>query len=770
MVYFKKIIKKFKKNISHSSLIKILFNLLLKIFIKIKDYFNYKHDTYNKIYLNDEIFFRKILNKASNSKNINYSLIYNCLLDINELKKIINLIPIGSKEKIILFADKTCMHYFNLLGSGDVKVKYNLEAAGFENIKFFSRVNEDEFNKIKLNINNKVINYHNNLGNYNYEPIDWQIDFKSGYRWDNNKRYKKSGIVNPLGSDIKIPWELSRFNHLLILGEAYLLTKNENYAKEFIFEITDWIINNPPGFGVNWSCAMDVAIRACNMIFSFNFFSDSNLITDNFKKEFIKNIYIHGIYIINNLENTYYVKNNHYLSDIVGLLYIGLFLNNTKIGKKWQKFSIKELKNQMKEQIYEDGTDFENSTCYHKLVLELFFYSTFFASNKKNTIKNTINNSKTIIDCAIEIFGNHYVEKLKKMFIFLDAINNGNGKIPQIGDNDSGILHLFNADERVNFEYLIFMGAVFFNEEKLYFDKNKFYDEALWIFGHKAYEFYQLFNKRNIFREKNSLSFENGGFYILKNNDAMMIISAGKNGQNGIGGHTHNDKLSFIMSIEGEDIFIDSGTYIYTPLPYLRNKFRSTSSHNTVMVDKTEQNNFDEKDLFFLFNDSKVKVNKWFSNYDIDFFEGEHYGYLKLKDPLIHKRIIIFDKIKKYWIIQDRFINKGEHYYEINFILNNNLDLNENPKNSIITIKLNNRIVLNLIPIITDNINNINYLIENCYVSSSYGEKHEAKKIKYYLYEKSPIEFSFIITYNKSGNFSINEFEINELINNLSNA
>lgn len=764
MDYFKKIIKKFKKIISHSSLIKILFKLLLKIFIKIKDYFNYRQDIYNKIYLNDEEFIKKILTKESNSKNLDYSLIYNCLLDVKELKKIISLISIDSKDKIISFADKTCMHYFNLLGSGDVKVKYNLEATGFENIKFSSQINEDEINKIKLNIKNKVINYYSNLESYNYEPIDWQIDFKSGYRWDNNKWYKKSGIINPLGSDIKIPWELSRFNHLLMLGEAYLLTKNENYTKEFIFEITDWIINNPPGFGVDWLCTMDAAIRACNMIFSFSFFNDSNLITDEFKKEFIKNIYIHGIYIINNLENTYYVKNNHYLSDIVGLLYIGLFLNNTKIGKKWQKFSIKELKNQMQEQIYEDGTDFENSTCYHKLVLELFFYSTFFASSKKNTI----NNSKSIIESAIDIFGNQYIEKLKKMFIFLNAINNGNGKIPQIGDNDSGILHLFNTDGRTNSGYLIFMGAIFFNEEKLYFNKNKFYDETLWIFGYKAYEVYQLFNKRNTFGEKNSLSFKNGGFYILKNNDAMMIISAGKNGQNGIGGHTHNDKLSFIMSIEGEDIFIDSGTYIYTPLPDLRNKFRSTSSHNTVMVDKAEQNSFDEKDLFFLFNDSKVKVNKWFSSYNIDFFEGEHYGYLKLKEPLIHKRIIIFDKIKKYWIIKDKFINAGKHYYEINFILNNKLNLNENPKNSTITIKLNNKIVLNLIPIITNN--NINYSIENCYVSDSYGEKHEAKKIKYYLNEKSPIEFSFIITYNQSDNFSIAEFEINELINNLSNA
>ena len=45
-------------------------------------------------------------------------------------------------------------------------------------------------------------------------------------------------------------------------------------------------------------------------------------------------------------------------------------------------------------------------------------------------------------------------------------------------------------------------------------------------------------------------------------------------------------------------MFIDPGTYLYTPLPKERNTFRSTSSHNTVSVDNKEQNQFIEKYLF----------------------------------------------------------------------------------------------------------------------------------------------------------------------------
>ena len=59
--------------------------------------------------------------------------------------------------------------------------------------------------------------------------------------------------------DIKVPWELSRFQHFTILGQAYILSKEEKYAQEFVNQVTDWIEHNPVGFGVNWACPMDVA-------------------------------------------------------------------------------------------------------------------------------------------------------------------------------------------------------------------------------------------------------------------------------------------------------------------------------------------------------------------------------------------------------------------------------------------------------------------------------------------------------------------------------
>ena len=94
-------------------------------------------------------------------------------------------------------------------------------------------------------------------------------------------------------------------------------------------------------------CSMEIAIRACNWIIGFQYFKDSKLINNKIALEFCKSILMAGIHISNNLEERYSrVKTNHYLSDLVGLLYIGIFFKNSKLGKKWISFAVKELKKQ----------------------------------------------------------------------------------------------------------------------------------------------------------------------------------------------------------------------------------------------------------------------------------------------------------------------------------------------------------------------------------------------------------------------------------------
>jgi len=450
----------------------------------------------------------------------------------------------------------------------------------------------------------------------------WHRDYFAGKKWNRNVYYRK---VNYFDGDPRTVWELNRFHFLLPISIAFEKTGEEKYVEKFKELIEGWIVANRFKFGINWNCPMEVAIRASNWIVAFEVFKKSSKIDAFFIKKFVKALYLHGYFIYSNLEYQESLTSNHYLADLCGLFYIGLFFKDFSFGKEWLEFSISEFEKEIEKQVYTDGIDFESSTYYHRLATEFFFYPLFLVQ------KNNIN------------FSEQYQGKVKKMFEFLFSIMEENGQLPQIGDNDSGFLHMIEKDERKVCNFLK-LGLSFFGE-------------------------------RSLERKKR---FEKGGVYILGNNRDILIFSATPNGQNGNGGHTHNDKLSFQLTIGVEEFIVDPGTYIYVGNPAERNYFRSVFSHTTVLVDNKEQNDF--LTLFSMKDESQAEVLEFYDTSEKSFISAQHYGYRKIKDSLIHRREILLIKKEKCWQVTDVITNekkhlKNTHLIQWNIILHPNVKI-----------------------------------------------------------------------------------------------
>ena len=92
--------------------------------------------------------------------------------------------------------------------------------------------------------------------------LPWHTDFKTGREWPLEYACEMQYAELDRPTDVKVPWELSRCQHFTSLGQAYWLTGDDRYAREFVAEVDDWIDRNPWAFGVNWACAMDIALRA----------------------------------------------------------------------------------------------------------------------------------------------------------------------------------------------------------------------------------------------------------------------------------------------------------------------------------------------------------------------------------------------------------------------------------------------------------------------------------------------------------------------------
>ena len=521
-------------------------------------------------------------------------------------------------KSIISGADRICEHKFDLLGSGEV---------------------------------------------YLGEKIDWHTDFKTGYRWDPVKFYRNIEIPYGKG-DIKIPWELSRFQHLILLGEAYQLTGDEKYACEFKKQVSDWIESNPPKRGLNWACTMDAAIRAANWLVAWEYFKKSLSFDDDFIRIFLKSILVHGRFIKNNPEYSEELTSNHYISDIAGLFFIACMAPGFKESGDWLFFTVKELESEIRKQVYEDGCDFEASTCYHRLVLELFLYSALLG--KKTGIE----------------FSREYNSRLKKMFEAVRYLLKPNGRMPQIGDNDSGRFLRFDppGSEVLDMRYVLALGAIFFDEPELKaYESDHISAAALSVFGRKSIGKLEGMAAKGI-EEVKSHAFSDSGWFVMRNSHDYLLVSCGPNGQNSNGGHGHNDKLSFELCLKGEDIIVDPGTCVYTSSPDVRNLFRSTKYHNTIEVDGEEQNRFHPGFLFAMDNDSGAKALKWVSNEDEDFFSGEHYGYKRLLSRVIHRRDIKFSKKSCEVSIVDMLSGNGEASFSWNlhFSPGCKVDLNKN--------------------------------------------------------------------------------------------
>src|SRR6185295_19480097 len=112
---------------------------------------------------------------------------------------------------------------------------------------------------------------------------------------------------------------LGRCQQLVPLGQAYRLTSDSRYAREVFLQIEDFAEANPTGVGVQWLCTMDVAIRAANWTIALALVRSCADIDPARWVNAYRLLFDHGVFIENNLENTYEVTSNHFLSNIVGL-------------------------------------------------------------------------------------------------------------------------------------------------------------------------------------------------------------------------------------------------------------------------------------------------------------------------------------------------------------------------------------------------------------------------------------------------------------------
>jgi uncharacterized heparinase superfamily protein len=475
-------------------------------------------------------------------------------------------------------------------------------------------------------------------------PTDWHKDYKTGLRWPPAYCHdiEYSNLDRP--SDVKFPWEVSRMQWLMPAGQAYAISKDEDYAVSVRDIIDEWIEANPCAMSVNWSCTMDVALRLMTWTWFFHVFHASRAWSEpSFRQRFLHSLYLHGDFTARHLEKSD-INGNHYTADAAGLVFAGVFFGPRGEPKRWLDLGWQILIAELPRQVFPDGVDFEASIPYHRLVQELFLFPALYRQ-------------KHALDVPPA-----YIERLRAMAEFTAAYSRPDGSVPLWGDADDARALPFRQKPINDHRYLLALAGQALREPSLIDAFSGPRSEPIWWFGAGAAA--ALPDRAYAPIDATSKAFSDGGFYILRHGKNHVFADCGPLGLAGRGGHGHNDILSFDAMLDGVHLVTDCGAYLYTANATERNNFRSTAYHNTPLIDGVEINRFIRPDYLWTLHDDAVPlVNEWLTNADSSRIVMRHTGYGKLAAPVIVCRTVTLNS-RGQLTITDVFEGTADHTIE----------------------------------------------------------------------------------------------------------
>ena len=540
-------------------------------------------------------------------------------------------------------------HRFDLLGSGWTAVHRGADCAGVEGVRYppDETVSADHSGAwLTTRVNAPNVRESRRLwrliANPHYRPIDWQLDFKSGWRWSEKTYFSKIEYGDRPGADVKVPWELARMQHLPWLAVACVLARAgrpgfapaDIYAREVHDQVLDFLAANPPRFGVNWACPMDVGIRIANWLLALDILRGAGVTFDApFLDKAVCAAYEHAQHIAAHLEWSETGRSNHYLADIVGLLFAAAYLPRTAETDAWLAVAVRELEGEIGVQFGADGGNYEGSTAYHGLSAELAVYGAALVLGLPEEKRAALRDYKAravrvrppfppaplplhdLPGAGSAPLSPGVFARLRGMADFLAAATKPDGRIVQIGDTDSGRLFKLHPvwrgeadpDEDMLDRRALSgaLGALLGEDDAAWLDARVVRSLAkgravvpppvaalalpaedlaalrdtlgrLPAAGRRVTEFPLPGETGDVA----AAGFPEFGLFVLRGPTVFVSLRCAMHARpDAPSGHTHDDNLAMTLQIDGRDVIADPGSYLYTSFPDIRERYRGIDAH-----------------------------------------------------------------------------------------------------------------------------------------------------------------------------------------------
>ena len=448
--------------------------------------------------------------------------------------------------------------------------------------------------------------------------------------------YRDASLVG----DIKYLWEPSRHLELVTLAQAWRCTGERKYRDGARTLLISWLDQCPYPQGVHWASSLELGVRLLNWSAAWQLLAGS--LDDDWRHRWLNAVYKHCHFISHHLSR-HSSANNHLLGEYMGLYIASLQWPCWPESVRWRTVAERGLAEQGLQQNWEDGVNKEQAIYYHHEVMDMMLHCQLAAQAN---------------GCS---FPAEWLQRLESMAEFLAAVMDVGGNVPMTGDADDARMLRLDASAAPPYRSLLASAALLFERADFKAKAGALDDRNRWLFADADARWAALPSPMPGAQETPRIAFPQGGYYLLGKDfgtprEVRMVVDCGPLGYLSLAAHGHADALSFTLSMGGQEMLVDPGTYAYHTHRQWRDYFRSTAAHNTVQIDGLDQSEIGGN-FMWLHKAGAVAL----SHDATHFFEGKQDGYMRLRDPVMHRRIIRYDSKRNAVNVEDILECSGEH-------------------------------------------------------------------------------------------------------------
>jgi hypothetical protein len=448
---------------------------------------------------------------------------------------------------------------------------------------------------------------------------DWHMDAVHGRR-SPVVYWADVAFLDPAAGDHKVIWELNRHQHWLVWARAHALTGDRRFYRAFVGQLEDWLAANPPLMGINWASMLELALRGLAWLWSLEMFAPAAAHED--EPAWIIDLLLALDRQLTHIEQNlsrYFSPNTHLSGEALALYVAGCALPELAASARRVAIGREVLIQEATRQVRADGGHAELSAHYHRYSTDFYLLAARVAARAGDT--------------AAPVFQ----EAARTQARYLRAICDDRGLRPQLGDDDGGQLFPICGSRVEDGRPTLAIAAVLLGEPGLRIGAVP--EEAYWLCGAEA---------RSATLETphtGSIALNASGYFVSRTaHGDHLVFDAGPHGFLN-GGHAHADALAITLTVADRPLLIDAGTATYTMDLELRDRFRTTVMHNTVILDGRSQS--EPRGAFHWATRTTADAPIWRQASEGDYVEGTHAAYA----PHRHTRGILSVHGVGWWIL-----------------------------------------------------------------------------------------------------------------------